>query len=240
VAEARVGTSGWSYPEWTGTFYPAGTSPSRMLAFYARQFPAVEAHATYRRLPTASVLERWRSQVPDGFQFAPKAHLGITHRRDLDGVEPRVADFVAALDPLGDHLGPVLFSLPHRHPDLDRLDRLLSALAAAAPAASRWAFELGPSWVNDDVLHRLEAHDATLVLVDADGRSAPDLDMGPFAYLRLRRNRYDRGELDAWAARLEKIVAAGRDVYAFFKHDEHGDGPRYARRVMGGLEHSRR
>ncbi|HEX2023694.1 MAG TPA: DUF72 domain-containing protein [Acidimicrobiales bacterium] len=239
MCEARVGTSGWSYPEWTGSFYPLGTSTSRMLPYYARQFPAVEAHGTYRRLPTASALERWCSQVPDGFQFAPKAHIGITHRRDLEGVEDRVADFVTTVATLGDRLGPVLFSLPHRHPDLERLDRLLGALPKDDPGL-RWAFELGPAWVNDDVLSRLEAHDATLVLVDADGQRAPDLDVGPFTYLRLRRSRYDREELDAWSARLRETARAGRDVYAFFKHDEHGDGPRYARRVMGGLERSGR
>lgn len=233
-----MGTSGWSYPEWTGSFYPVGTSPSRMLPFYARQFPTVEAHNTYRRVPTPSALERWRSQVPPDFHFAPKAHLAITHRRDLDGVEDRVAAFFAALAPLTDNLGPVLFSLPHRHPDLDRLDRLLRALPPApAPPA---AFELGPAWTTTDVLRRLEVHGATLALVDADGRAAPDLEVGPFTYLRLRRTRYDRAELDAWAARLHDLTAAGRDVYAFFKHDEHGDGPRYARRVMGQLERSRR
>lgn len=237
MAEARVGTSGWSYPEWTGTFYPAGMSPSRMLPFYARLLPTVEAHNTYRRMPSTSALERWRAQVPDGFRFAPKAHLGITHRRDLDGVEDRVAAFFAAVARLGDRLGPVLFSLPHRQPDVDRLDRLLAALPPPAPSS---AFELGPAWATADVLRRLEAHSATLALVDADGRAAPDLEVGPFTYLRLRRTRYDGDQLDGWAARLQEIASAGRDAYAFFKHDEHGHGPRYARRVMGRLEQSRR
>jgi uncharacterized protein YecE (DUF72 family) len=238
VAEAKVGTSGWSYPEWTGTFYPVGTAPSLMLPFYARQFPAVEAHNTYRRVPTDSALHRWRSQVPAGFQFAAKAHMGITHRRDLDGVEERVAAFFEALTHLGDNLGAVLFSLPHRQPDLDRLDRLLAALPPAPRPQA--AFELGPAWATPDVLRRLEAQDATLVLVDGDGRPAPDLEVGPFTYLRLRRTRYCREDLDTWAARLAEITGRGRDVYAFFKHDEHGDGPRYARRVMGRLAHSRR
>ncbi len=237
VAEARVGTSGWSYPEWVGTFYPVGTSAPRMLSFYAGLLPTVEAHGTYRRMPTPAALERWRSQVPADFEFAPKAHLGITHRQDLDGVEERVEAFFAAVTLLDEHLGPVLFSLPHREPDLDRLGRLLGALPGRR---ARAAFELGPAWATADVLRRLDAHDATLVLVDADGRQAPELEVGPFTYVRLRRSRYDGAELDEWAARLERAMARGRDVYAFFKHDEHGDGPRYARRVMGRLEHSRR
>jgi uncharacterized protein YecE (DUF72 family) len=228
-----VGTSGWSYPEWVGHFYPNGTSPSRMLAFYARRFPVVEAHATYRRLPSASALERWRAQVPPNFLFAPKAHLGITHRRDLDGVEQRITAFFDAVAPLNSHLGPVLFSIPHQAPDVARLDRLLAAL----PTAPRHpvVFELGPAWIVPEVLSRLEAHGATLALVEADGREAPDLEVGPFGYLRLRRSRYTRTELDAWADRLQGLTAAGRDVYAFFKHDGTGDGPRYARRVMARL-----
>lgn len=228
-----MGTSGWSYPEWVGHFYPTGTSPARMLAFYARLFPTVEAHSTYRRLPSLSTLERWVGSVPPGFTFAPKAHLGITHRRDLDGVEQRVATFVDAVTPLGDHLGPVLFALPHAQPDLDRLDRLLAALPPSFRLAA--AFELPPAWITPAVVRRLEAAEATLVLVENDGHPAPDIDVGPFTYIRLRRSRYTRADLDTWTERLEKLTTGGRDAYVFFKHDETGDSPRYARRVMGRL-----
>ena len=232
MADARVGTSGWSYAEWVGRFYPEGMPTARMLSFYASRFPTVEAHGTYRRLPSPSTVERWAGQVPPEFRFAPKAHLGITHRRDLDGVEERVASFLDAVAPLGDHLGPMLFSLPHQQPDLDRLDRLLGALPPRAPGA---AFELGPAWATPTVLRRLEAVGATLVVVDAEGRDAAAPEVGPFSYLRLRRESYTQAELDAWAERTERITAAGRDVYAFFKHDERADGPRYARHVMGRL-----
>ncbi|HEX7277635.1 MAG TPA: DUF72 domain-containing protein, partial [Acidimicrobiales bacterium] len=233
MAEVYVGTSGWSYPEWLGRFYPNGTAAARMLDFYSRRFPTVEAHATYRRLPTDAALQRWRSQVPPGFRFAPKAHMGISHRRDLDGVEDRVAAFLAAVAPLGDHLGPVLVSLPHQQPDLDRLDRLLAAFAAAGPDGPVAAFELGPNWYTGEVISRLEAHRATLVVVDSDNpRDEPaPLTVGPLAYIRLRRERYDRGGLEVWAERLAKVRADGRDCYAYLKHDQEGDGPRYARRL---------
>ena len=161
-----MGTSGWSYPEWLGRFYPNGTSPARMLGVYAATFATVEAHATYRRLPSVAALERWQTQVPPGFCFAPKAHLGITHRRDLDGVEERVAAFLAAVAPLGPTLGPVLVSLPHLQPDLDRLDRILTPLTTPA------AFELGPAWDRPDVLERLDAGGATLVVSDTAERPA--------------------------------------------------------------------
>ncbi|MDQ3895730.1 MAG: DUF72 domain-containing protein [Actinomycetota bacterium] len=223
MARVRVGTSGWSYPAWVGPFYPRGTSPARMLGVYASAFDTVEAHATYRRLPAAAALDRWVAAVPEGFRFAPKAHMGITHRRDLDGVEDRVDAFLAAVAPLGATLGPVLFSLPHQQPDVGRLDRILAALGGRATAA----FDLGPAWDRPDVLDRLDAAGATLVVTD--GPSVPSV--GPLAYVRLRKGDYSAGDLDVWAERLAKVVAEDRDAYAFFKHDDAATGPRLAREL---------
>ena len=234
MAQVRVGTSGWSYPEWVGRFYPNGTSTARMLDFYARRFPTVEAHSTYRRLPTPATLDRWQAQVPADFRFVPKMHLGVTHRRDLDGVEERVGEFLAAVAPLGARLGPVLLSLPHHDPNLDRLDRLLAALPPA-PGGPPAAFELGPDWNVPAVLDRLGAAGATLVACDTGRPDVAVPDVGPLAYVRLRRDRYNRSELETWAERLAKVRADGRDVYVFLKHDELGDGPRYARRLVAAL-----
>ncbi len=228
-----MGTSGWSYPAWVGPFYPEDTSPARMLEFYASTFDAVEAHGTYRRLPTAAALARWVGSVPEGFRFAPKAHLGITHRRDLDGVEDRVAAFLAALAPLADRLGPLLFSLPHQEPDLHRLDRLLAPLAGG-PAA---AFDLGPSWAVPEVLRRLDAAGATMVVTDGGDRSGGDVpDVGSLAYVRLRRQAYTSAELDGWADRLGEVAARGRDAYVFLKHDDAATGPALARQLRRSLE----
>jgi uncharacterized protein YecE (DUF72 family) len=203
-----------------------------MLDFYGRRFSTVEAHATYRRLPTVAALERWQTQVPAGFCFAPKAHMGITHRRDLDGLEDRMAAFFSAIAPLGDHLGPVLFSLPHQDPDLARLDRLLAALPPP-PTGPVAAFDLGPNWYTSEVIDRLEDHHATLVVTDneIERDSPPPLTIGPVAYVRLRRDRYDRAALEGWAERLATLRGDGRDSYVYLKHDEQGDGPRYARRL---------
>ncbi|HEX2047276.1 MAG TPA: DUF72 domain-containing protein [Acidimicrobiales bacterium] len=223
MAQVRVGTSGWSYPEWVGPFYPAGTSPARMLAVYAASFDTVEAHATYRRLPSAAALERWVDAVPPDFRFATKAHMGITHRRDLDGVESRVDAFLAAVAALGPTRGPVLFSLPHQRPDLGRLDRILSALGNRATAA----FDLGPAWHRPDVLDRLDAAGATLVITDSP--SLPSV--GPLAYVRLRKGDYPPADLDLWAERVAKVVAEDRDAYVFFKHDDAATGPRLAQEL---------
>ncbi len=225
MSVVRVGTSGWSYPAWVGPFYPEGTSAARMLGVYASTFDTVEAHATYRRLPTAVALARWVATVPAGFKFAPKAHMGITHRRDLEGVEDRVTAFLAAVSPLGSAQGPVLVALPHHEPDLDRLGRILTPLTATA------AFELGPAWDRTDVLDRLDAAGATLVLTDAP--SIPSV--GPVAYVRLRKGDYTPAELDAWAERLAKVVAEDRDAYVFLKHDDAASGPRLARELVERL-----
>lgn len=225
----RVGTSGWSYAPWVGPFYPPGTSSARMLGVYAGVFDTVEAHATYRRLPTAGALARWVGAVPARFRFACKAHMGISHRRDLDGVEDRVKAFVAAVSPLGESLGPVLVSLPHQRPDLDRLGRILDPLGGGA-------FELGPAWHRTDVLDRLDAGGATLVVTDTDERPAGAIpSVGRVAYVRLRRADYLAADLDLWAERLGKVAAEDRDAYVFLKHDDAATGPRLARELVDRL-----
>ena len=230
----RVGTSGWSDPTWVGPFYAPGTSASRMLPEYARVFRTVEAHSPHRRTPTAAGLLRWTGQVPEDFRFAPKAHTGITHRRDLEGLDGRVAAFFQALSPLGVRLGPVLFVLPHRQPDLGRLDALLDALPPGAQAA----FELAPAWRVEPVLSRLSARSVALAVVDRDddpGEGQPTVD-APLTYVRLRRTAYTARDLDQWAHRLAAAAAGARAVYAFVKHDEEGTGPRYARDLVKRLQ----
>ena len=235
MGDAWVGTSGWAYAQWIGAFYPKGTTAARMLRHYATQLPTVEAHSTYRRLPSASTLERWASQVPAAFRFAPKAHIGITHRRDLDGLDERMRAFFAAVRSLESRLGPVLFQLPHQRPDLARLDALLAALPPGIAAA----LELGPAWLAGDaageVLDRLADHRVTVALVETDTRAAPDVDVGPFTYARLRRSQYSPVDLDRWGERLAKLQADGRDVYVYLRHDEHGQAPGHARQLMERL-----
>lgn len=233
----RVGTSGWSYPTWVGRFYPPRTTAARMLPFYAERFPTVEAHSTHRRTPTPAGLERWATQVPPGFRFALKAPMGITHRRDTDGLADRVHTFFDALEPLGaERIGPVLFLLPHRQPDLDRLGLLLAALAAER-ANRTWlrpVFELFPGWRVDAVLDRLADGGASLVVVDRDddpGERQPRV--GPVTYLRLRRTAYAGPDLDRWAGWL---AGAPGEAYAYLKHDDDGNGPRYALDLVGRLE----
>jgi len=230
LGDTYVGTSGWSYRGWIGPFYPEGTSASRMLSEYAAAgLGSVEAHSTYRKRPTAETLAKWITAVPESFRFAPKAHAAISHQRDLDGIEDRTAAFFTALESLGARRGPVMYSLPHKHVDLDRLDRLLGAIPNGALAA----FELDPVWHQPAVLDRLDARGSTLVIVDRDGDDAPAASTcGAFSYVRLRRSRYSEGDIEAWAERLQRLRSGGRDVYAFVRHDDAGDAPQWARALQ--------
>jgi uncharacterized protein YecE (DUF72 family) len=210
-----------------------------MLDFYGKRFDTVECHSTYRRLPVSGTLERWKAQVPSDFRFVPKAHMGITHRRDLDGLADRVSAFARSIEPLDGQLGPVLLSLPHADPDLGRLDQLLGALSGAMARGCVPAFDLKPRWAVREVLDRLDGHGAALVVTDddseppngVDGTTDLPLTVGPLVYVRLRRARYNRAQLEAWAGRLKACATEGRDVFAFLKHDDSGDGPRYARQL---------
>lgn len=215
VADVWVGTSGWSYKEWVGGLYATGTPASRFLAAYAERLPTVEAHNTFRRRPRPPTLESWTTAVPSSFRFALKAHVAITHQRELAGVEERITEFFELLAPLGDHVGPVLFQLPHRDVDLERLDRLLGALPAAPPAA----FELGPAWSTREVLQRLDAAGATIVVVDKDGEEPSLPEVGSIGYVRLRRDRYTKPALARWADRLHTVAGTGRPVFAYLRHE---------------------
>jgi uncharacterized protein YecE (DUF72 family) len=202
-----------------------------MLSEYAAQgLTAVEAHSTYRRRPTPATVESWVSAVPSGFRFAPKAHAALSHQRELAGIEDRTTAFFDALAPLGVRRGPVMFSLPHKQVDLDRLDRLLAAL----PADGLAAFELHAAWHQPAVAERVAARGATLVLVDRDeepiGGTPPAC--GPFSYVRLRRSQYSDEDLRQWSERLGALAEDGRDVYAFVRHDDVGDAPRWARAIL--------
>ena len=164
----RIGTSGFSYKEWKGSFYPEDLPASAMLSFYASRFPTVEINNTFYRMPTASVLSSWAEQVPDGFTFALKASQRITHRARLKDAGDSVEFFFRVATTLGDRLGPVLFQLPpNLKKDLPRLSDFLRLL----PAGSRSAFEFRHvSWFEDHVFDALRAAGAALCVAEDEAR----------------------------------------------------------------------
>lgn len=228
-----VGTSGFSYPKWKGAFYPAKLPAKDMLGFYADRFRAVEINNTFYKPPEATGLAAWAGQVPAGFRFAFKAPQRITHILRLRNANAEVASLFAALDTLGDRLGPVLFGLPPNFKkDADRLRAFLELL----PAARRVAFEFRhASWFDAEVFALLRARGVALCVADeTDDLAVPFEATTDWGYLRLRRPEYDAAELATWAARM--TGQSWKDVFVFFKHEDTGTGPAFAAELLKLLE----
>jgi len=225
-----VGTSGFSYDEWVGSFYPDDLPSKERLAFYASKLPAVEINNTFYRMPKAAMLEGWAAQVPGRFRFVLKASQKITHFKRL---KPEAADeteyLLRTAAVLGERLGPILFQLPpHLKLDLPRLDGFLATL----PEGTRAAFEFRhESWASGEVTARLHDRNLARCVADVDDAPEPDVAAGAdWGYLRLRRVAYDDDALARWR---DRAVAAGwKDAYVFFKHEDEATGPRLAGRFL--------
>jgi len=228
-----TGTSGFSYKEWKGNFYPEDLPAARMLEHYAQRLDAVEINNTFYRLPRTEMLAKWKAQVPDDFAFVLKASRRITHMKRLkEADEPLGYLAKAATEGLGDRLGPVLFQLPpYLKKDVERLRDFL----AIVPAGLRAAFEFRhESWFGDDVYAALSESGAALVAADTGDGDAPVVPTAEFGYARLRRPEYGDAELAAWA---ERIRGAGwAEAFAFFKHEDAGAGPALAKQFRERFE----
>ena len=226
-----VGTSGYSYKEWKGIFYPADLPAAKMLPFYASHFGSVEINNTFYRMPEPKTLEKWSGEVPDGFTFVLKAPQRITHQKKLVGAEAEIAHFVEVATTLGPKLGPLLFQLPpYFRKDVPKLRGLLDAV----PRAFRLAFEVRhDSWLDEEVYAALRERDAALCVADTDEVVDPDALVVPTAswgYMRLRRTEYSDEQLEAWWRRID--AQNWSDAYVFFKHEDEAKGPAFARRFL--------
>ena len=223
-----AGTSGFSYPAWKGSFYPADLGNARMLAYYAERLPAVEVNNTFYRMPSATTLAGWRDQVPESFRFALKAPQQVTHRLRLRDAADPVAHFHRVAAEMGERLGPVLYQLPpNLRKDLPRLSDFLALL----PAGARVAFEFRhQSWFSDDVYRALEVRNAALCVAESEELEVPLVATADFGYLRLRREDYGGGELTAWAERV--LAQRWGEAFVFFKHEDPGKGLRFAAALM--------
>jgi len=227
----RVGTSGFAYKEWIGPFYPPGTKSAGMLPFYAGAFNSVEINYTFRRSPTASMMEGWSKATGDDFVFALKANQGITHFARLKNTGERLENFLAAVAPLGPRLGPILFQChPNMKYDAEVLDGFLADLAAAPGSAGRrFVMEFRhPSFDNDEVREKLGAAGVALCVSDTEEQPARFVHTGAFAYVRLRGTGYETQTLERWGESFRSALAGGTDVYCYLKHEESGSGPRDA------------
>jgi uncharacterized protein YecE (DUF72 family) len=226
--DVRVGTSGYNYPEWKGTFYPADIKPAKMLSYYAERFSTVEINATFYRMPTPATVEGWAKMVPQAFTFVLKAPQRITHFARLKNADDPVRFFCDTARLLGGRLGPLFFQLPPNFKqDVSRLGDLLVQL----PPDLRAAFEFRhPSWFADDVYDRLRARNAALCIADTEEGSTPAVATADWGYLRLRAVEYTDAQLAEWVAVMRRIGAGWRDAFVFFKHEDAGTGPALAKR----------
>jgi uncharacterized protein YecE (DUF72 family) len=226
----RAGTSGFSYKEWKGPFYPEKLPNKDMLRYYAEHLSTVEINNTFYRMPKKDMLEGWARQVPEDFIFVLKASRKITHHARLkETANDSVAylwDMAAALGP---HLGPILFQLP---PNMKKnVDRLLS-FTAALPDGLRAAFEFrNESWFDDEVYEALRDSGHSLCLADTDdGDDAELVSTTDWGYLRLRREDYSDDALRAWKAAIH--AQPWKEAFVFFKHEDDGAAPRLAQRLL--------
>ena len=224
-----VGTSGYSYREWKGSFYPPKLPAKQMLPFYSQHFRTVEINYTFRRMPTASLLERWAGAVRADFQFALKAPKQITHVKRLKDVDDSVSTFLEIAGTLKERLGPLLFQLP---PTFKKDVPRLHAFLALLPLEPRVALEFRhPSWFDDEVFGLLREHRVALCIADADdGLEVPVAATTDWGCLRLRRPEYDDAALMRWVKQTQE--QDWRDAFVFFKHEDEGKGPQLAKRFL--------
>ena len=224
-----VGTSGFSYPEWKGNFYPEKMAAKDMLGFYSSRFPTVEINNTFYRMPKEPLLQGWAAQVPEHFAFVIKASKRITHDQRLRDCDELLRHLFRVVDVLGPRLGPLLFQLPPNFKkDLPRLTAFFDAM----PARRRLAVEFRhASWFDDEVFALLKERGAALCVADTGEEPvAPLVATTDWGYLRLRREDFSPDQLRDWARRVRE--QPWTDAFVFLKHEEEGRGPKLAAQLI--------
>jgi uncharacterized protein YecE (DUF72 family) len=236
MARCWIGTSGWSYKHWRGSFYPSEMSRgSDQLRFYVERFDTVEVNGTFYRLIEVETFRRWREATPAGFVFACKGSRYLTHMKRLKDAHQGVGRFFERVEALDDKLGPIVFQLPGRfRPDCERLAAFIEAL----PPAHRYAFEFrDPAWFRPEILEALATRNVALCLYEFAGRAAPLEVTADFVYIRLHgpagpyQGSYSDQALQTWAKRIAGWANDGRDVYCYFDNDDRAFAPKNALRL---------
>ena len=233
MATFWIGTSGYNYKEWKGTFYPPDLAEQEMLKYYAQRFSTVEINYTFYRMPNVRTLQAWAKETPDGFAFTLKAPRRITHDLRLRDAADPLTYFCDTAKTLKHKLGALLFQLPpFLKKDVARLEDFLHQLAPGFRAAFEFR---NPTWFADDVYECLRRFDVALCIADREERSAPFEATAHFGYFRLRRLEYSDADLAAWAQRLVDAGGPWKEVFVYFKHEAAGKGPLLAAKLAGLL-----
>jgi len=228
MAQLFAGTSGWAYRTWKPDFYPEKLAQKKFLGHYATKLNTVEVNFTFRQLVKETTIQNWLAETPAHFRFGVKAHQVITHIKRLKGTEEFMPRFLATIEPLAAarKLGPVLFQLPpNLKADLGLLKDFLALLPRAVPTAFEFRHD---SWFSDATWELLKSANAGLCVAETETRTTPDVVTAAFAYYRFRKPTYTGDERQAMVDRIREHIAEGRNVFAYFKHEETPQGALYA------------
>ena len=229
-----VGTSGYNYPEWKGSFYPLDLPASKMLPYYVERFSTVEINYSFYRLPSEKTVTDWERIGPDGFTFTLKAPRRITHDARLRDCQEIVEVFCARARMLGPKLGVLLFQLsPYFKKDIG----VLSTFLEWVPSGLRAAFEFRhSSWLTDEVFAMLRAKNFALCITDSEKETTPLVATADYGYFRLRDEGYDEADIAQWGTTIMEHAATWKDIFVYFKHEEEGKGPELAQLLLNSLE----
>jgi uncharacterized protein YecE (DUF72 family) len=236
MAQLFTGTSGWAYPSWKPDFYPQKLAQAKFLQHYSTQLNTVEVNFTFRQLLKETTVQKWIAETPANFRFGIKAHQVITHIKRLKNTAEFIPRFLSTIEPLAraDKLGPVLFQLP---PNMKADVTVLEEFLASLPRGVRAAFEFRHvSWLNDEIFSLLKSCNRALCIAETEDRTTPDVVTADFAYYRYRKPTYSPEERQAMVKRLQEHRAHGRDVFAYFKHEETPEGALYAVEVLKEIQ----
>jgi uncharacterized protein YecE (DUF72 family) len=242
MAQLYVGTSGWAYPSWKPDFYPPKLAQTKFLNFYAAKLNTVEVNFTFRQLVKETTIQKWLAETPEHFRFTIKAHQVLTHIKRLKSTDEFLQRFLGTLEPLerAQRLGPVLFQLP---PNFKADQAVLSEFLKILPRGVRASFEFrhaswfrgpGEGTPDEATWQTLRERNAALCVAESEERDTPDVVTANFVYYRYRKPGYTPEERKAMVGRIQQHLAEGRDVFAYFKHEETPEGALYAVDVLEG------
>jgi uncharacterized protein YecE (DUF72 family) len=233
-----VGTSGFQYPEWKGTFYPRDLPTKAMLPYYAERFPTTEINYSFYRIPSEKTLSDWMAATPARFCFSLKAPKEITHTKKLRDCGDVLQRFFGVAKTLHEKSGVTLFQLP---PFLKKDAALLKQFLEELPRGCKCAFEFRHvSWFDDDVYGALQSAGVALCIADSEKLSTPVVLTAGFGYFRLRDEGYHDADIANWAKTIARHEGQLKDIYVYFKHEESGIGPQFAKQMIDLLNASRR
>ncbi len=227
-----AGTSGWAYPSWKPDFYPPKLPSKSFLSHYGTRLNTVEVNYSFRRLVSRATFDSWAAATPPDFKFAVKAHQRITHILRLKNTDEMVRAFLSSVGPLYEvgKLGPILFQLP---PNLQANLEVLDEFLAQLPRTLRYAMEFRhDSWLKDPVYDLLRKYNIALCVAETEERSVPDEATASFSYYRFRRPEYSVEQRLDIAQKLSARAGEGKDVFAYFKHEETPAGALYAEELL--------